>query len=153
MSNYPTVRPSLTLDFQKSKQLDPRISFSRSSTATYVEGGVVKTADEHQARFEEEGLLIEESRTNLQPYSQEFDNAAWSKVGSSITANSVAAPDGTMTADTLTGDGAASTVKYVISNIDGQPDIFWQHTCYFKKGTNDLCSNGRWRHIKHLRQL
>jgi len=64
MSNYPTVRPSLTLDFQKSKQLDPRISFSRASTATYVEGGVVKTADEHQARFEEEGLLIEESRTN-----------------------------------------------------------------------------------------
>ena len=58
--------------------------------------------------------------------------------GSSITANSVAAPDGTMTADTLTGDGTASTVKYVISNIDGQPDIFWQHTCYFKKGTNDF---------------
>ncbi len=69
MSNYPTVRPSLTLDFQKSKQLDPRIAFSRSSTATYVEGGVVKYADEHQARFEKEGLLIEESRTNAILYS------------------------------------------------------------------------------------
>ena len=137
---YPTIRPELTLDFANSRQLDPRITFSRSSSATYLnpDTGLITTASDHEARFEKEGLLIEESRTNLQPYSQEFDNAAWSKSGSSITANSVAAPDGTMTADTLTGDGAASTLKYVISNIDGQPDIFWQHTCYFKKGTNDF---------------
>ena len=77
MSIYPTVRPSLTLDFQKSKQLDPRISFSRSSSATYVEGGVVKYADEHQARFEDEGLLIEESRTNLLPESGNLNDQAY----------------------------------------------------------------------------
>ncbi len=77
MSNYPTVRPSLTLDFQKSKQLDPRISFSRSSSATYVEGGVVKTADEHQARFEEEGLLIEESRVNVVKKNTTGSDAGW----------------------------------------------------------------------------
>ena len=77
MSIYPTVRPSLTLDFQKSKQLDPRISFSRSSSATYVEGGVVKYADEHEARFEDEGLLIEESRINVVKANTTGSDAGW----------------------------------------------------------------------------
>lgn len=99
MSNYPTVRPSLTLDFQKSKQLDPRISFSRSSSATYVEGGVVKYADEHQARFEEEGLLIEESRTNI--FDQSEDVEAWSSGLWTKTNNVAISPDGTQTAGSL----------------------------------------------------
>ena len=99
MSNYPTVRPSLTLDFQKSKQLDPRISFSRSSTATYVEGGVIKTADEHQARFEEEGLLVEESRTNL--FNQSEDLTTWTSNLYTKTNNQAISPDGTQTAGSL----------------------------------------------------
>ena len=47
------------------------------------------------------GLLIEEQRTNLALRSEQFDNAAWSKINSTITANSTAAPDGTVTADLL----------------------------------------------------
>jgi hypothetical protein len=43
--------------------------------------------------------LIEKVRTNLLTYSEEFDNAAWGKIGSTITANATAAPDGTTTAD------------------------------------------------------
>ena len=96
MSIYPTVRPSLTLDFQKSKQLDPRISFSRSSSATYVEGGVIKYADEHQARFEKEGLLIEESRTNLAENSEDF--SLWTTQNSTLLTAQGTAPDGTNTA-------------------------------------------------------
>lgn len=96
MSTYPTISPAITLDFQKSKQLDPRISFSRSSTATYVEGGVIKYADEHQARFEAEGLLIEESRTNLVQYSEDFSQTSqWAPVAVSFNLDSAAvAPDG-----------------------------------------------------------
>ena len=51
-----------------------------------------------------EGLLHEsEQRTNLLTYSSEFDNAAWSKVFSTIDSNSsdTLAPDGTNTADKL----------------------------------------------------
>jgi hypothetical protein len=49
------------------------------------------------------GLLIEEQRTNLLTYSDQFDNAAWAKTGSSIvTANSAVAPNGTTTADLWT---------------------------------------------------
>lgn len=55
------------------------------------------------------GLLIEEQRTNLLTFSEQFDNAAWTKTGSSITANATIAPNGTTTADKLVEDTANST--------------------------------------------
>jgi hypothetical protein len=50
------------------------------------------------------GLLVEEQRVNLLTYSEQFDNAAWSKTGATVTANSTTSPDGTVDADTLTED-------------------------------------------------
>jgi hypothetical protein len=56
------------------------------------------------------GLLIEESRTNLLTYSEDFDNAAWiisnNGTGSvtKSTANAAASPDGTLTADRIIFD-------------------------------------------------
>lgn len=50
------------------------------------------------------GLLIEESRSNLLTYSEQFDNAAWTKARSSITANAATSPSGTVTADQSTID-------------------------------------------------
>ena len=55
--------------------------------------------DHNPTTFESLGLLIEEQRTNLLVRSEEFDDAAWAKTNSSITANTVVAPDGTLTAD------------------------------------------------------
>lgn len=46
-SLYPAIVPSLNLDFARSKELDPRITFTRSSTATYYDG--VTTAGVTQA--------------------------------------------------------------------------------------------------------
>ena len=54
------------------------------------------------------GLLIEEQRTNVATYSEAFDNAAWTKGNSSISANAVTAPDGTTTADKLVEDTATT---------------------------------------------
>lgn len=54
------------------------------------------------------GLLMEAARTNLWLRSQEFDNASWTKVRASVTADSIAAPDGASTADTLVEDGSAA---------------------------------------------
>jgi hypothetical protein len=45
---------------------------------------------------------VEEARTNLLTYSTQFDNAAWTKGEATVSANAVAAPDGTTTADKLT---------------------------------------------------
>ena len=68
----------------------------------------LQTAASGAARFdhspttgESKGLLIEEARTNLLPYSEAFDNAAWSKSQITVISNSTVAPDGTQTSDVL----------------------------------------------------
>jgi hypothetical protein len=63
------------------------------------------------------GLLIEEQRTNLLTYSAQFDDAVWTKSGSTITANAVAAPDGTLTADALFE--TATTGQHSIVRLPG----------------------------------
>lgn len=45
---------------------------------------------------------------NLLKYSQQFDNAAWAKTRSTVSANSAVAPDGTTTADTIIEDNTAA---------------------------------------------
>jgi hypothetical protein len=70
VDNYPATLPSLNLDFANSKQLDPRIAFTRTSPATYYDGKTVVKAEE-----------------NLLTRSQEFDNAAWTATNSSVNPN------------------------------------------------------------------
>jgi hypothetical protein len=70
--NYPTTRPTLTLDFAKAKRVDPRVTFTRASTATYFDAsGTLRSAADNVPRIDFnpstllcQGLLIEESRTN-----------------------------------------------------------------------------------------
>jgi hypothetical protein len=59
-------------------------------------------------------VLIEGSRTNLLVRSQEFDNGAWSTNGATVTANTIAAPDGTTTADQIT---TTTTNGYIYPTI------------------------------------
>jgi hypothetical protein len=77
---------------------------------------VLQTAASGVARFDNNpttgeslGLLIEESRTNLVTYSSDLTNAAWTKAGGTITANTIVAPDGTLSGDKLVEDSANST--------------------------------------------
>jgi len=46
------------------------------------------------------------ARYNLLTYSEQFDDGAWTKTNSSVTANAAAAPDGTTTADKLVENSA-----------------------------------------------
>ncbi len=78
--SLPDIRPSLLLDFANSKTLDPRITFTRGSTATYYDGKATAKAEE-----------------NLLRYSQNF-NSGWDKVGVTVAVNDTTAPDGTTTA-------------------------------------------------------
>lgn len=108
--------PSLVLDFAGTKTLDSRITFTRNSQATYFDAdGVMQIAAVNEARFDHNpttgeslGLLVEEQRSNLQTYSDDFANAAWTKTRSSITSNTIIAPDGTLTGDKLVEDTTAS---------------------------------------------
>jgi hypothetical protein len=104
---------TLALDFTSGNQtLDPRITFTRATTATFTgSNGLIQTAAIDAPRFDYNpttlaplGLLIEEQRTNLLTYSEQFDNAAWTKTRSSITADATTSPDGTVDADKLVED-------------------------------------------------
>jgi hypothetical protein len=61
------------------------------------------------------GLLIEEQRTNLFARSEEFENAAWTKIRASITANTIVAPNGTLTGDKLVEDTTATASHAVVT--------------------------------------
>lgn len=106
------MRPSLLLDFASTRRLDPRIAFTRASVGTYFDrNGVLKTAAVNEPRFDFDpvtgyckGLLIEEARTNLLSYSEQFDNAVWAKTRATITPNAAVAPDGMVAADKLVED-------------------------------------------------
>jgi hypothetical protein len=103
---------TLSLNFANTGALDSRVTFTRNSAATYFNSsGTLTSASANTPRFDYDpvtlaarGLLIEEQRTNLLTYSEQFDNAAWTKVAASISANAVTAPDGATTADKLVED-------------------------------------------------
>ena len=52
-------------------------------------------------------LILEPQRTNLVTYSEQFDNAAWSKNNQSVTANTSVSPDGYANADTILSTAAS----------------------------------------------
>jgi len=81
----------------------PGYSFTRSSggyaqnldgSLTYFASGV--------PRITNKGYLSEEARTNLVTYSQDLTNAIWAKNAVTALANQTTAPDGTVTASSIT---------------------------------------------------
>ena len=110
---YPSIRPTLDLNFAATKSLDRRITFTRDGVGTYVdENGLVKYASNNTPRFDHDpttreslGLLIEESRTNYQDYSVDINTGKDFFTGSTLTSNAATSPDGTTTATRITGSG------------------------------------------------
>jgi hypothetical protein len=66
--------------------------------------------------------VIERTPWNLLTFSEQFDNAAWTKVATTITANTTTAPNGTLTADKLiedTGTGEHSFRQDYFTTVTG----------------------------------
>jgi hypothetical protein len=76
-----------------------QLTFTRASSATRVASNG----------------LIEKVRTNLVLQSQTFDNASWSKTNTTVTANAETAPDGTLTAETMTIVDSNSRITQSVS--------------------------------------
>jgi hypothetical protein len=141
-ADYPTIKPSLNLNFARSRSLDPRITFTRASTATYIgRDGLVKYAGEDEARFDHDpetleslGLLIEESRTNIWNDSADLTISSTPVYGNwdsaTRTANVATAPDGTTAADRNTFANATSTTVRRVSTTAGTTYTF---SIYLKK--------------------
>ena len=102
-------RPALFLNFISPTSLDPRVTFTRGTTATFIgSNGLIQSSAIDTPRFEynpvtlaPKGLLIEEQRTNLLTYSEQANNSAWAKTNINVTADATTSPDGTSTADKL----------------------------------------------------
>jgi len=81
------------------------------------------------------GLLIEEQRSNLALYSEQFDNAAWTGFSTTITANATTAPSGVTTADKLVESaGAAFHAFYTTASPTGSVTGNYTFSVYAKVG-------------------
>jgi hypothetical protein len=93
---------------QKPLTTDGQLTFTRASTATRVNAsGLIETVASGVPRLDYLGstcpkLLLEPQRTNKWFYSEQFDNAEWLMTDITVTANAIASPDGTSTADKIT---------------------------------------------------
>jgi hypothetical protein len=142
VSDVVEVPPTLNLDFTTA--LDPKVTFTRGSTATYTNAaGTMVTASSGAPRFDyhpvthvARGLLIEEQRINYVRYSTNVVPAtAWWTAGSvTVTANAAVAPDGTTTAALVTGIGGVNAYEYQ-SIATPLPAIAHTYSIYVKKGT------------------
>jgi hypothetical protein len=135
------VLPKLALDFTTAS-LDPRVTFTRSgNTATVVNSsGVIVGVNANVPRFDFnpvtltcQGLLIEESRTNLLVRSNEFANASWSKSGSTITSNAAVSPSGLTDAKKMVST-ATLEAHLAYQDVALTSGTSYTYTVYAKKG-------------------
>lgn len=110
---------ALNLSFAGGTALDPRITFTRTTNATLTGSNG----------------LIQNAPMNLLTFSEQFDNAAWTKGNATITANSTVAPNGTTTADTATATAANGVVQNTPMTITVVVDTTYTASVYVKRRT------------------
>jgi hypothetical protein len=121
---YPDTRPTLDLNFARAKRLDPRITFSRLSTGTYIgSDGLLKTAIANVARFDHDpitgeslGLLVEAAGTNLVLHNRDLTQAQWTKTNMTVARDQIG-PDGIgNSASSIIADADRATVLQAITS-------------------------------------
>lgn len=114
--------------------------FERGSSMTsYTRnyGGVYPPRFEYDPiTLKPKGLLIEEQRTNVVTYSEQLDNAIWTKNGSSIQINQTIAPDGTSNADAIY-ETSISSWHGVSQPYTGTSGQTYTLTAFMKKGNRN----------------
>lgn len=120
LDDLPDVRPSLLLDFANSKTLDPRITFTRGSTATYWDGKTTTKAEEN---------LISNSRYT--------GGSGWNSGNYTEYQDHATAPDGTTTATKVSPNSSAAGISVAIGTGigNGGDTITW--SMYAKQDSTD----------------
>jgi hypothetical protein len=145
INNFPSVRPTLDLDFANTKTLDPRITFTRGSGGSYVSAdGLIKYAGVNEARFDHDpvtgeslGLLVEESRTNIMLNSS--DTSLWPIRPNMIpSGNPIVLPDGYIsTTVEYRGETTEPNSKFLRPNPSGAiiAGETWTFSVFLRAGT------------------
>lgn len=125
------------------------MTFTRNSAGTYRnEAGVLRTATVNEPRFDHDpvtgeslGLLVEEQRSNISRWSEDFRDTAnagstrdWSCNALTVTANNTVAPDATSTADLVAGTTGTAN-KFLSANIGATTTGAYTYSVYLKQGT------------------
>jgi len=148
MSNFPSVRPSLNLQFDSqptpadmtSHLASVGATFSRASIGTYTDAnGLVAEASAGQARPNyssagvHEGLLIEESRTNNIVSSENFISPF--TLGSiTVYKHQIISPDGKANGTFIVPDTANTTHRIEEGQGSEDATATWTATLYIKEG-------------------
>ena len=147
--NFPIEGPTLNLNFAGSKILDPRITFTRTTSGTYLDDdGLIATAPAGSPRFDHRfvsstgeleslGLLIEEQRSNILRYSEDFSQTGvnnWDigQPTNTRSSNATLAPDGNTTADKLI-EGTSSVAGFTFyqpNTVSGSGNVCF--SCFLK---------------------
>jgi hypothetical protein len=82
------------------------------------------------------GLLVEEQRTNLVTYSEDFSESFWSTFGVSISSNVAVSPDGSTSADKLVENDQSSNhqVNWGLASIELATDAPLSFSIFAKAG-------------------
>jgi hypothetical protein len=157
-SKFPSINPTLMLDFANTGILDPRITFTRATTATYFNAlGVLTTAASGAARFDYNpstlqplGLLIEEARTN----SIRNSTGGGAVVGTPGTdpTNWALSPAASGLTKEIVATGTENGIAYVDVRYYGTPSAGTNVTISFEAANNVAASSGqRWTQSTYVK--
>jgi hypothetical protein len=114
-------------------------SFTRASDGYYTNSdGTLTLFGSGALRRGDRGVLIEGARTNLVLQSQTLDNASWTKVNATVTANATTAPDGTTTADLVQENNATGTHDVEQTSISITSGTTYAITVFAKAAGRDF---------------
>jgi hypothetical protein len=109
--------------------------------------GVITAATNNEPRFDYNpvtlacnGLLIEESRANLIPNSAQFN--LWTQDGTSVSANSLSAPDSTLSADLIISSAGAAAVHRASQSLTLTASQTYTISVYAKAGAYSYLAFG-----------
>lgn len=115
------------------------LSFARSGASTSRRAdGRISVFPDGVARITDRGLLIEEARTNLFVRSQELDTSGWTRSNAAVTADTSAAPDGTMTAERV---ASTATTSVAVQQSAAPGAAFATASVFVRKGSGAAEAN------------
>ena len=140
IASPPLSRPQALFDFVGSGTIDPRLTFTRASTATRTnKSGYIETVPSGIPRVDYNpitgairGVLIEQQSTNLLLRSEVF-SSPWASIGSTIEASTVIPPSGTGTAKKLK-ESSANAAHFIYHSANCTLGSKYTFSVYAKAG-------------------
>ena len=124
--NWATKEDSLLAYNSENGNFKPLpFDFTRDTVATVVnKAGLIETVGSGEPRIDfsndaKGALLLEPTRLQLLPYSEDFTNAAWVKTNVTLTSSNVISPDGTQNASKIEATASDSSLQDSITVTSG----------------------------------